>query len=137
MSQSEITDGSKVEKTFPLAYQGVPLSNQEWLRENGIDVNTIITLYRMRQENPEIYENALRCASDRNTLKIMKALSLSRKPLTYSELRDFTATTERTVRSKVKRLETDGIVIRSRSKPVNVSFSEIGEIIVKDILTDY
>ena len=134
MSQSD--ESAKTETTFPFALRGVSRSNQEWLREQGIDADTIISLYRCRHENRDLYESILTSAADTTTLKLLKALSLSHRPLTYNDLTDFTTTTERTVRTKVNDLADRGIVDKSRSKPVNVTLTETAEILTKDVLTN-
>lgn len=101
--------------------------NRAWLAEQGVTLDTLVTLERVRHRYPEVESELHRAVSAQPAkARVLRYLALQGEQAseTYDTLVEASSSSRRTVRHHVRELEQHGLVARSDGRPKRVGWAE-------------
>lgn len=128
------------EKPFPPTYGvgGLSDANREWLEEHGHDLDHLVTLERLRRENPGEFALLASAVRDDNRRPVVAAVVHHGGSATYDDIEAYTSCTRRTVRNHAYHLRDNGVLELENSRVTVASFkTETLAVLAEDILSHF
>lgn len=124
-------DDAKAERYFPPTYpdegrERLSNDNREWLAEQSVTLDSLVTMARVRRTNPELVaavHEAVGAEPGKRRLLRFLAMRGESASEDYDALTAATSASRRSVRSYVGDLEQSGVVERSAGRPTRVAWS--------------
>lgn len=128
------------ERPFPPTRGDSRLSrrNREWLAENNHDLDHLVTVERLRRENPGEFALLASAVRDDNRRPIVAAVVHYGGSATYDDIETYTSCTRRTVRNHAYALRDAGVLELENSRVTVAAFkTETLAVLAEDILSHF
>lgn len=134
----EPTMSTAVAEGGPSGVLPVCAENRKWLDGHESGADNLLTMQRLREENPRAVFALTNAVQKDTQRKILAALTLGLCGSTYEELDKYLTVSKRTQRKHVKKLEENGIVERVDSRSTAISFvSNEMEVLAAEMVSLY
>ena len=117
-------ESEKRERSFPDRYVVGDRELREWLEGEDMDVEEIISVERLRRENPKTWVKVAASCQDQTTRAVLFGLVEEPGMATYDDLTEYTCCTRRTLRKHVYDLRDEGLVKVVDGRPAFIGFPD-------------
>jgi len=110
--------------------------NRSWLATRGRDLRKVVSVERIRDENPRAYVGIMRATDDDTKTRILRTIVARQGTVTYDDLDGFVPdVTTRTIKTKVAELRDHDVLDVGEGRPAAIGFvDEDAALLVEDTL---
>jgi len=116
--------------------EGLSQENRSWLATRSRDLDRVVSVERIRDENPRAYVGVMRATDDDTKTRILRTIAVRHGSVTYDDLDDFVPdVTTRTIKTKVADLRDHDVLDVGEGRPAAIGFvDEDVALLVEDTL---